>query len=144
MQVSRRRGNVTLESRYDFADTVQHLRSAIESMEATLFVMIDQQAAGANVGLDLRPTTILMFGKPAAGTRLMATHPIAGLDLPLKILVWQDRRSVNIAYAPLCDRAQSYGLPADNALIVAMDRTLADVAAAVAVSRANEAKDSLV
>ena len=55
-----------------------------------MFAVIDQQAAARDVGLDLRETTLVIFGNPAAGTRVMDAVPLAALDLPLKVLVWAD------------------------------------------------------
>ena len=83
-------GIVTIASRYGFAETVTRLRSEIERRQLTLFIAIDQQQEAARAGLKLRPTTLLLFGNPAAGTRVMQASPEAAIDLPLKILVWED------------------------------------------------------
>ena len=83
-------GIVTIASRYGFAETVTRLRSEIERRQLTLFIAIDQQQEAARAGLRLRPTTLLLFGNPAAGTRVMQASPEAAIDLPLKILVWED------------------------------------------------------
>ena len=83
-------GIVTIASRYGFAETVTRLRSEIERRQLTLFIAIDQQQEAAHAGLKLRPTTLLLFGNPAAGTRVMQASPEAAIDLPLKILVWED------------------------------------------------------
>lgn len=55
-----------------------------------VFAVFDHAAAAKDAGLSLRPTTVLAFGNPAAGTKLMQANQVAGLDLPLKILVWED------------------------------------------------------
>ena len=83
-------GVVMIASRYGFADTGARLRSEIERRKLTLFLAIDQQQEAQRVGLELRPTTLLLFGNPAAGTRVMQASPEAAIDLPLKILVWED------------------------------------------------------
>jgi uncharacterized protein (DUF302 family) len=79
-----------IASRYPHADTVARIRSEIERRQLTLFTAIDQQQEAERVGLTLRPTTLLIFGSPAAGTRVMQASPEAAIDLPLKILVWED------------------------------------------------------
>ena len=76
-----------------------------------VFAVIDQQAEAHAVGLDLRPTTLVVFGNPAAGTGVMAAAPLAALDLPLKILVWADpERGTLISYAAPAAIAARYGL----------------------------------
>lgn len=83
-------GVVRTGSRFGFADTVARLRLEIERRKLTLFIAIDQQVEAERAGLPLRPTTLLIFGSPAAGTRVMQASPEAAIDLPLKILVWED------------------------------------------------------
>ena len=64
------------------------LLTLLESKGMTVFAVIDQQAAARQVGLDLRATTLVLFGNPAGGTPVMEAAPLAALDLPLKVLVW--------------------------------------------------------
>ena len=63
-----------------------------------LFAVIDQSAAASEVGLTLRETTLVIFGSPAAGTPVMAAAPLAALDLPLKVLVWDDEGQAKVSY----------------------------------------------
>ena len=92
-------GLVTLDSRYDFATTLERLEREIEGKRINIFARIDHAAGAESVGLPLRPTTLLIFGNPAAGTPLMQAIQTAGIDLPLKALVWQDADgSVKITY----------------------------------------------
>ena len=83
-------GVVKTASRHAYAETIARLRSEIERRQLTLFITIDQQQEVERVGLRLRPTALLIFGSPAAGTRVMEMSPEAAIDLPLKILVWED------------------------------------------------------
>ena len=83
-------GLVTLQSAHDFKITLERLLTAIESKGIAVFARIDHAAGAASVGLALRPTTLVVFGNPAAGTPLMQAAQTAGIDLPLKALVWQD------------------------------------------------------
>jgi len=83
-------GIVNTRSPLPLADTVERLSRLIGAAGATLFGVIDQSCEAEQAGLTLRDTKLLIFGNPAAGTPVMAAAPLAALDLPLKILVWQD------------------------------------------------------
>jgi uncharacterized protein (DUF302 family) len=82
-------GLVTLPSIHDFATTLRRLTQALEAKGLTIFASVDHAAGAASVGMTLRPTTVVMFGNPAGGTPLMQVAQTAGIDLPLKALVWQ-------------------------------------------------------
>lgn len=77
-------------SSYGMAETLDRLRAAIASHGMALLAHIDHGAAAAKVGMELRPTEILIFGDPRAGTQLMQVSPTIGIDLPLKVLAWTD------------------------------------------------------
>ena len=83
-------GIVNTRSPLSLADTVERLTQLIGAAGATMFGVIAQSCEAEQAGLTLRPTTLLIFGNPAGGTPVMAAMPLAALDLPLKILVWQD------------------------------------------------------
>jgi uncharacterized protein (DUF302 family) len=92
-------GLITLRSANDFATTLGRLSANLEAKAITIFARIDHAAGAANIGLFLRPTTLLIFGNPAAGTPLMQRAQTAGIDLPLKILVWEDADgATNLSY----------------------------------------------
>jgi uncharacterized protein (DUF302 family) len=129
-------GIVTTASTYTYAETIQRLTSAITAGGGTLFAAIDQAAAATGAGLTLRPTTLLLFGNPRAGTPLMNEFPVFGLELPLKLLVWDDAGSVHIAYAAIHSIAERYEIHGKDELFAAMDRTLATLAGSVADSLA--------
>lgn len=86
-------GVVSIASRLGYEETLARLRSEVGRRHLTLFIAIDQQQEAMGAGLTLRPTTLLIFGSPAAGTRVMQASPEAAIDLPLKILVWEDETS---------------------------------------------------
>lgn len=92
---------VVRASRFSYSETVRRLTAAIQSAGATLFAHIDQSAAAAGAGLALRPTTLLIYGNPKAGTLLMHAFPLTALDLPLKFLVWEEGGSVSVGYVPV-------------------------------------------
>ncbi|SOE95950.1 Uncharacterized conserved protein, DUF302 family [Burkholderia sp. D7] len=84
---------VTLQSKYDFEATVSRLKAALAAHGVTLFADIDQSAAATKAGASLRPTRLLLFGNPKAGTPVMEANPHAALELPLKAVVWEDSGS---------------------------------------------------
>jgi uncharacterized protein (DUF302 family) len=83
-------GLITLKSTHDFNTTLDRLVTALEGKSVTIFARIDHAAGAASVGLALRSTTLVLFGNPVAGTPLMQVAQAAGIDLPLKALIWQD------------------------------------------------------
>ena len=80
------------------ADTVSKLTGMISAKGMKLFAVIDQSAEARQAGLSLRETTLVIFGSPAAGTPVMAAAPLAALDLPLKVLVWDDEGQTKVSY----------------------------------------------
>ncbi|MGP8005411.1 MAG: DUF302 domain-containing protein [Acidimicrobiales bacterium] len=96
------------------ADTVARLLDLLGSKGVKVFVVIDQRAEALAVGLDLRETTLVVFGNPAAGTGVMEAAPLAALDLPLKVLVWSSGNGVTqVSYADPAVMGSRYGLRAD-------------------------------
>ena len=80
-------GVLRFHSPYAFEQTVQRLHAVFAERGLKIFASIDQQAEAAAVGLSMPPTTLTLFGNPKAGTPLMLANPVAGIDLPLKVLV---------------------------------------------------------
>jgi uncharacterized protein (DUF302 family) len=91
-------GIVTKLSHLPVAGTVARLTGMIEAKRMRLFAVIDQRAEAQRAGLDLRETTLVIFGSPAAGTPVMAAAPLAALDLPLKVLIWDDDGQTKVSY----------------------------------------------
>jgi len=83
-------GLVSVQSRSDPPETVKRLLSALAKRGLTVFAQIDHAAGAASVGLPLRATVLVIFGNPQGGTALMQDKQSAGIDLPLKALVWKD------------------------------------------------------
>ena len=88
------RGIVRLQSHRSVADTVDRLEALLKERGVIVFARIDFSGDAAKAGLTMRPEQLLIFGNPKAGTALMQAAPIAGLDLPLKALVWEDGLSL--------------------------------------------------
>jgi uncharacterized protein (DUF302 family) len=80
----------TIASLHDPLETLARLEAAVGRHGMTVFERIDHGAAAAKVGLELRPTMVLLFGNPQAGTPSMQKTPTLAIDLPLKVLIWQD------------------------------------------------------
>ncbi len=123
---------INRHSRYPFAETVTRLSTSIVEEGSTIFTTIDQRAAATGVGLDLRPTTLIIFGNPKGGTAFMNAHPLIALELPLKILVWEERAVVNVAYVPASEFALRYNAADATQQIEAMDHLLERVSTSVA------------
>jgi uncharacterized protein (DUF302 family) len=119
------------QSRFAYADTIDRLSKAIVDAGNTIFASIDQAHAAETVGMKLRPTTLVVFGNPKGGTPLMEAYPLFGLELPLKILIWEKDGAVNVAYDRMADVAKSYGIPPGDPRIAAMDHALETLTAVV-------------
>jgi uncharacterized protein (DUF302 family) len=83
-------GLVSIPSRHSAAETMQRLLAALKERDLTVFARIDHAANAAAVGMELRPTEVVLFGNPKGGTMLMQDQQRAGIDLPLKALIWED------------------------------------------------------
>jgi len=90
MEANTDSGIVTKRSRLSVNETLEALKNALESKGVSIFAIVDHSGEAAKVGLPLRPTKLLIFGSPKAGTPLMQRAPSIAIDLPLKILIWED------------------------------------------------------
>jgi uncharacterized protein (DUF302 family) len=79
-------------------DTVSRLTGILSAKGLKVFAVIDQSAEARQAGLQLRETTLVVFGNPAAGTPVMAAAPLAALDLPLKVVIWADEGQTKVSY----------------------------------------------
>ena len=107
-------GAVTKFSPRPVDETVARLLEMLKSKGLKLFAVIDQAAEARAVGLELRETTLVVFGNPLAGTPVMVASPLSALDLPLKILVWASEDSgTQVSYTDPAVLAERYGLGPD-------------------------------
>ena len=83
-------GMTIVASRYPPDETAERVVAAVAARGMAVMARVDHAGAAAKVGLTLRPTQVLMFGNPRAGTPLMQAAQTIGIDLPLKVLIWQD------------------------------------------------------
>jgi uncharacterized protein (DUF302 family) len=82
---------VALESKYDVKETLDRLAAELDKRGIKVAARIDHAAGAKAVGMELPPIEVLMFGNPRLGTPLMQSAPAIGIDLPMKVLAWQDK-----------------------------------------------------
>jgi uncharacterized protein (DUF302 family) len=123
-------GLVSIQSRHSAPKTMARLLAALKKRDFTVFARIDHAAAAAAVGMPLRPTEVVLFGNPKGGTVLMQDQQRAGIDLPLKALVWQDAKGkVWLSYNTAEWIAARADLgPASAAAVSAMTKVLGAIA----------------
>jgi uncharacterized protein (DUF302 family) len=109
---------VRKQSANSVSETIDRLEAAVKGKGLTVFIRIDHAAGAKKVDLPLRPTELIIFGSPKVGTPLMQGNQTMGLDLPLKVLAWEDEGGkVWLAYEAPADMAMAHGLPKDNPVI---------------------------
>jgi uncharacterized protein (DUF302 family) len=122
-------GTVTKLAPRPVPEIVEQLTAMITDKRMKVFAVIDQRREAEQAGLELRETTLVLFGSPAAGTPVMESAPLSALDLPLKILVWDDRGQTKVSYTDPATLADRYGLSDDLTQRLAGIRALADALA---------------
>jgi uncharacterized protein (DUF302 family) len=128
-------GLTRLRSTRDFAQTVRALDSALAARNLTVFARVDHAANARGASMELRPTTLFIFGNPQVGTRLMQCQQESGIDLPLKVLVWEDSaRVVWVGYVAPAQLAERHGLQECRETLDRIGSALAALAAAAARS----------
>lgn len=95
------------------SETVTRLTGILAAKGMKVFGVIDQRAEAQGAGLDLRATTLVIFGNPAEGTPVMDAAPLSALDLPLKVLIWDDGGQTKVSYFSPAALAERYGLSPD-------------------------------
>lgn len=112
--VEKGEGIVTVPSNHSVDETVDKLKGILQAKNVTVFALIDHSGEAAKVGMKMRPTKLLIFGNPKGGTPLMQAAPSTALDLPLKILVWEDAQGkVWLSYNSPEYLQQRHGFPPD-------------------------------
>ena len=124
--VEKHAGIIDKPSKHTVDETVDRLKDMLKAKGVTLFAVVDHSGEAEKVGMKMRPTKLLIFGSPKAGTPLMLADPHAALDLPLKILVWEDGEGkVWLSYNSAEFLKERYGLPQDLVQNIAIVETLA-------------------
>ena len=120
------KGIVNLPGKASVDASVEKLKQMLQAKGVTLFALVDHSGEAEKVGMAMRPTKLLIFGSPKAGTPLMLAAPSIALDLPLKILVWEDAEGkVWISYNSLGYLKDRHGLPPELLPNLAAVETLA-------------------
>jgi uncharacterized protein (DUF302 family) len=128
--VEKKNGIVDVPSNHSVDQTVERLKDILQAKGITLFALIDHSGEAEKVGMKMPPTKLLIFGNPKGGTPLMLAAPSVAIDLPLKILVWQDKQGkVWLSYNSPEYLRERHGLPQDLLQNIAVVETLAAKAA---------------
>jgi uncharacterized protein (DUF302 family) len=128
--IDKKNGIVDIPSNHSVDQTVDRLKDILQSKGITLFALIDHSGEAEKVGMKMPPTKLLIFGNPKGGTPLMSAAPSVAIDLPLKILVWQDGHGkVWLSYNTPEYLKERHGLPEDLLKNIAVVETLAAKAA---------------
>ena len=99
-------------SNHSVDETVEKLKGILQAKGVTLFALVDHSGEAEKVGMKMHPTKLLIFGNPKAGTPVMLAAPSSAIDLPLKILVWEDAQSkVWISYNNPEYLKERHGIP---------------------------------
>ena len=126
MTLSKDDGLVDVSSKHSFDETVEKLEAILKAKGVTLFALVDHSGEAEKVGMKMHPTKLLIFGSPKAGTPLMLAAPSIAIDLPLKILVWEDAGGkVWISYNSAAYLQERHSLPKDLLQNIAVVETLA-------------------
>lgn len=110
-------GLVTVDSHHGVKKTVERLTHILEKEGFTIFAKINHSKAAEKVDMRLRPTRLLIFGKPKAGTKLMKADQSIGIDLPMKYLVWKDASDkVRIGWNDMTYLVKRHNIPGQSEL----------------------------
>jgi len=123
-------GIVDKPSNHSVEQTVERFKALLQAKAVTLFTLIDHSGEAERVGMKMRPTKLLIFGNPKAGTPLMLASPSIAIDLPLKVLIWEDARGkVWVSYNSPSYLQERHGLPPELLQNIAVVEGLAAKAA---------------
>ena len=123
-------GVVTIPTQHSVDEAVRRLEQMLADKGIQLFALVDHSGEAEKAGLQMPPTKLAIFGSPKAGTPLMLATPSIAIDLPLKLLIWEDKSgSVLISYNAPAYLMARHGLPQD---LLANIAVIEKLAAAVA------------
>lgn len=113
MKVSDASEVMTKSSPYSVAETVARFRQVVRARDMKVFAVINHSEEAHRAGLDLPETRVVIFGSPEAGTPVMQAAPLMALELPLKVLIWEDEGRTRVTYTTPGALAERYGLSPD-------------------------------
>lgn len=112
---------VMKKSPHSVSETMDRLAAAVESVGATVFARIDHAKGAASIGDELRPTEVMLFGRPRIGTPVIQANQAAGLDLPLRVVAFEDAEGqVYMQWHDPVGIAEEYGIRTDHPAIKTM------------------------
>jgi uncharacterized protein (DUF302 family) len=107
-------GLVQVASQHSVEETVKRFQSILAERAMQVFAFVDHSGEAEKVGLQMRPAKLIIFGSPKGGTPLMVAAPTLAIDLPLKVLVWQDEKlNVWVSYNSPEYLQERHGVPAE-------------------------------
>ena len=123
-------GVVTIPTQHSVDEAVRRLEQMLADRDIQLFALVDHSGEAEKAGLQMPPTKLVIFGSPKAGTPLMLATPSIAIDLPLKLLIWEDKSgSVLISYNAPAYLMARHGLPSDLLANIAVIEKLATAVA---------------
>ena len=126
-------GVIAIKSAYNVDETVARLTKDVADKGITFFQKIDQAALAAKTGIELRPSVLLIFGNPPLGTQFMTANPQAGLDWPVRMLVYRDADgAVWVAWTDFAWIAKRHGIATREAQFHMASEVAASIASSVA------------
>ena len=124
---------VVSSSANGFPETLNKLVGAITGRGLAVFTQIDHAAAARGAGLELAPEVVVLFKNPNAGTPMMQSDPRIGIELPLRILVWETDRGTMVGYNDPRDLVRTYDVARQSSTLEAMAKLLEELAHEAAV-----------
>jgi uncharacterized protein (DUF302 family) len=118
---------VTRSAAGSVAEAVERLLAALERRSITVFAVIPHSEGARKVGLELRDQTVVIFGNPQVGTPLMQSDARGGIELPLRILVWDKNGPTKLGYHDPFDLAEEYSLGDSGAVLERMSQLLGEL-----------------
>ena len=129
MTPNRDTGMIDTPSNHSVDETVEKLKGLLQARGVTLFALVDHSVEAEKVGINMPPTKLLIFGSPKAGTPVMLAAPSSAIDLPLKILIWEDAQGkVRASYNSPDYLQERHGIPQELLQNIAVVETLAATA----------------
>ncbi|HLW86977.1 MAG TPA: DUF302 domain-containing protein [Terriglobales bacterium] len=126
MALGNNNGIIDKPSNQSVDQTVERLKTILRAKGVALFALVDHSGEAEKVGIKMPPTKLLIFGNPKAGTPLMLAAPSIAIDLPLKILVWEDAQGkVWVSYNSPAYLQERHGVPQELMQNIAVVETLA-------------------
>jgi uncharacterized protein (DUF302 family) len=126
-------GVVSFRSAYGFDETIERLKADIAAKKIMLFDVIDQAKLASGAGIELSPSTLILFGNPPLGVQFLTSKPAAGLDWPVRLLVTEDAQGHVLAmYTDFAWIARRHGIENRSAQFKMASDVVASIAASVA------------